>query len=44
MIEGEVECRLGVLLLSQEQVTVLGGEVEHLLEENSPGMVLARLL
>ena len=44
MIEGDIESRLGVLLLSQGQVTVLGGKVEHLLEEYSPGKVLARLL
>ena len=43
-IEGEMECRLGMLLLSGGQVQVLGGQVEQLVDANSPRKVLARLL
>ena len=44
VIEGEIQCRLGVLLLSEGQVQVLGGQVEELSEANAPRKVLARLL
>lgn len=44
LIEGELEHRLGVLLLKEGQVQVLGGSVEHLLESNSTRKMLARLL
>lgn len=43
-IEGEIQCRLGVLLLNEGQVQVLGGQVEQLVEVNAPRKVLARLL
>ena len=43
-IEGEIECRLGMLLLSGGQVQVMGGQVEQLVDANSPRKVLARLL
>ena len=44
VIVGEVQCRLGVLLLNEGQVQVLGGQVEQLVETNAPRKVLARLL
>ena len=44
VIQGDVQYRLGVLLLSEGQVEVLGGMVEHLAEANAPRKVLARLL
>lgn len=44
LIEGEIQCRLGVLLLSEGHVQVLGGQVEQLMETNAPRKVLARLL
>uniref|UniRef100_UPI00358FF067 recQ-mediated genome instability protein 1 isoform X2 n=1 Tax=Myxine glutinosa TaxID=7769 RepID=UPI00358FF067 len=44
LILGEVECRLGVLLLTSENVKVLGGEVESLQASNSFGRMLCHLL
>ena len=44
VIEGEIQYRLGVLLLSEGQVQVLGGQVEELVEANAPRKMLARLL
>jgi len=44
MVSGPVECRLGVLLLCSSQVTVLGGEVEALVNTNSLENVLSRNL
>nr|XP_023658830.1 recQ-mediated genome instability protein 1 [Paramormyrops kingsleyae]XP_023658831.1 recQ-mediated genome instability protein 1 [Paramormyrops kingsleyae] len=44
LLQGTVACRLGVLLLKPENVKVIGGEVEDLLEQNSQGNVLCRLL
>ena len=44
VIEGEIQCRLGMLLLNEGQVQVLGGKVEQLVEANAPRKVLARLL
>lgn len=44
MIQGELQYRLGVLLLSEGQVEVLGGKVESLVETNAPRKVLGRLL
>lgn len=44
IITGPVECRRGVLLLQEDNVTILGGEVDSLLEVNSPANVLARSL
>ena len=44
MIEGDIQCRLGVLLLNEGQVKILGGQVEQLVEANAPRKVLARLL
>ena len=43
-IRGEILCRLGVLMLTKNNVHVLGGEVESLLEENSPENLLQRAL
>lgn len=44
VIQGELQYRLGVLLLSEGQVEVLGGKVEHLVEANAAKKVLGRLL
>ncbi|XP_072137688.1 recQ-mediated genome instability protein 1 [Mobula birostris] len=44
LLLGNIACRLGVLLLKPENVRVLGGEVETLVEENSQERILARLI
>lgn len=44
MIQGKVVYRLGVLLLKPENVKLLGGEVESLVEEYAEERVLARLI
>uniref|UniRef100_V9KM25 RecQ-mediated genome instability protein 1 n=1 Tax=Callorhinchus milii TaxID=7868 RepID=V9KM25_CALMI len=44
LLFGNIICRLGVLLLKPENLKVLGGEVESLLEENLQERVLARLV
>ncbi|XP_059825789.1 recQ-mediated genome instability protein 1 [Hypanus sabinus] len=44
LLLGNIACRLGVLLLKPENVRVLGGEVETLVEENSQARILARLI
>ncbi|MFT7811857.1 recQ-mediated genome instability protein 1 [Arapaima gigas] len=44
LLQGSVQCRLGVLLLKPENVKVIGGEVEDLLEQNSQSRVLCRKL
>uniref|UniRef100_A0A8C3WLW7 RecQ-mediated genome instability protein 1 n=1 Tax=Catagonus wagneri TaxID=51154 RepID=A0A8C3WLW7_9CETA len=44
LIYGNISFRLGVLLLKPENVKVLGGEVDALLEEYAPQSVLARLI
>ncbi|KAL7827425.1 hypothetical protein SRHO_G00331430 [Serrasalmus rhombeus] len=43
-VVGKVEVRLGVLLLKSENVKVLGGEVEQLVERHSQARVLCRTL
>lgn len=43
-VMGTVMVRLGVLLLKPENVRVLGGEVEELIEEHSQSRVLCRTL
>ncbi|NXG52551.1 RMI1 protein, partial [Psilopogon haemacephalus] len=43
-IKGNIAYRLGVLLLKPENVQLLGGEVDALLEEYSQERVLARLI
>ncbi|XP_024051838.2 recQ-mediated genome instability protein 1 [Terrapene carolina triunguis] len=43
-IQGNIAYRLGVLLLKSENVKLLGGEVEALLEEYAQERVLARLI
>ncbi|KGL80858.1 RecQ-mediated genome instability protein 1 [Tinamus guttatus] len=43
-VQGKVAYRLGVLLLKPENVRLLGGEVDGLLEEYSQERVLARLI
>ncbi|XP_055978496.1 recQ-mediated genome instability protein 1 [Sorex fumeus] len=44
LIYGNISFRLGVLLLKSENVKVLGGEVDTLLEEYAQEKVLARLI
>ncbi|ELV10518.1 recQ-mediated genome instability protein 1 [Tupaia chinensis] len=44
LIYGNISFRLGVLLLKPENVKVLGGEVDALLEEYTQEKVLARLI
>ncbi|XP_030688670.1 recQ-mediated genome instability protein 1 [Globicephala melas] len=44
LIYGNISFRLGVLLLKPENVKVLGGEVDALLEEYAQEKVLARLI
>ncbi|NXX44626.1 RMI1 protein, partial [Tricholaema leucomelas] len=43
-IQGNIAYRLGVLMLKPENVQLLGGEVDSLLEEYSQERVLARLI
>ncbi|KFO89795.1 RecQ-mediated genome instability protein 1 [Buceros rhinoceros silvestris] len=43
-IQGNIAYRLGILLLKPENVKLLGGEVDALLEEYSQERVLARLI
>ncbi|XP_043541759.1 recQ-mediated genome instability protein 1 [Chiloscyllium plagiosum] len=44
LLLGNIACRLGVLLLKPENIRMLGGEVESLMEENSQDRLLARLI
>lgn len=44
LIHGNISFRLGVLLLKPENVKVLGGEVDSLLEEYAQEKLLARLI
>ncbi|XP_042305121.1 recQ-mediated genome instability protein 1 isoform X2 [Sceloporus undulatus] len=44
MIQGNVVYRLGVLLLKPENVRLLGGKVDSLIEENAKERILTRLL
>ncbi|XP_078071524.1 recQ-mediated genome instability protein 1 [Mustelus asterias] len=44
LLQGNITCRLGLLLLKPENVRVLGGEVESLVEVNSQVRILARLI
>nr|XP_057925824.1 recQ-mediated genome instability protein 1 [Doryrhamphus excisus]XP_057925825.1 recQ-mediated genome instability protein 1 [Doryrhamphus excisus] len=43
-LQGQMVCRLGVLLLGPSNVKVLGGEVEEMSERNNQGRVLCRTL
>ncbi|XP_029998312.1 recQ-mediated genome instability protein 1 isoform X2 [Sphaeramia orbicularis] len=43
-LQGQMVCRLGVLLLGPSNIKVLGGEVEDLVERNNQGRVLCRTL
>ncbi|KAM6931199.1 recQ-mediated genome instability protein 1 [Xenentodon cancila] len=43
-LQGQIVCRLGVLLLGPSNVKILGGEVEDLVERNIQGRVLCRTL
>ncbi|XP_063769864.1 recQ-mediated genome instability protein 1 [Pseudophryne corroboree] len=44
LLQGIISCRLGVLLLKPENIKVLGGEVEALVEEYAQDKVLSRLI
>ncbi|MBN3297861.1 RMI1 protein, partial [Amia calva] len=44
LVQGEIVCRLGVLLLKPGNVKVIGGEVELLVEEFSQERVLSKIL
>lgn len=43
-LTGPVECRLGMLLLTSPNVTVLGGAVEQLMVNNSQKCILSRIM
>uniref|UniRef100_A0A4W5KLZ9 RecQ-mediated genome instability protein 1 n=1 Tax=Hucho hucho TaxID=62062 RepID=A0A4W5KLZ9_9TELE len=43
-LQGQITCRLGLLLLKPGNIKVLGGEVEELGERHSQGKVLCRAL
>ncbi|XP_031712150.1 recQ-mediated genome instability protein 1 [Anarrhichthys ocellatus] len=43
-LQGQMVCRLGMLLLKASNIKVLGGEVEDLVERNNQGKVLCRTL
>ncbi|XP_054630675.1 recQ-mediated genome instability protein 1 [Dunckerocampus dactyliophorus] len=43
-LQGQMFCRLGMLLLGPSNVKVLGGEVEEMSERNNQGRVLCRTL
>ncbi|XP_059910025.1 recQ-mediated genome instability protein 1 [Gadus macrocephalus] len=43
-LQGQMVCRLGVLLLGPQNVKVLGGEVEDLVDRNNQGRVLCGAL
>ncbi|XP_078106986.1 recQ-mediated genome instability protein 1 isoform X1 [Sander vitreus] len=43
-LQGQMVCRLGMLLLGPSNIKVLGGEVEDLVERNNQGRVLCRTL
>lgn len=44
LIKGPVECRRGVILLRPNNVELLGGEVNDLVQLNAPENVLARII
>lgn len=44
LIKGPVECRRGVILLRSNNVELLGGEVDDLVQSNAPENVLARII
>lgn len=43
-LQGDIICRLGVMLLGPANVKLLGGEVEDLVDRNNQGKVLCRTL
>ena len=43
-LTGPVECRLGMLLLTSPNITVLGGEVDNLMATNNQKSVLLRAM
>ncbi|GAA6223195.1 recQ-mediated genome instability protein 1 [Lates japonicus] len=43
-LQGQMVCRLGMLLLGPSNIKVLGGEVEDLVDRNNQGRVLCRTL
>jgi hypothetical protein len=44
LIKGKILCRNGMLMLKQENVSVLGGEVDSLMETNTPENILKSTL
>uniref|UniRef100_A0A023EX18 RecQ-mediated genome instability protein 1 n=1 Tax=Triatoma infestans TaxID=30076 RepID=A0A023EX18_TRIIF len=44
LLKGPIECRKGILLLTDKNIEILGGEVDTLLIPNAVSNVLARLL
>ncbi|XP_076445146.1 uncharacterized protein LOC143283032 [Babylonia areolata] len=44
VIHGQVKCRRGVLMLTADNVQVLGGEVDSLMEANTPVSVLEQAM
>ena len=43
-LTGPIECRLRMLLLTSQNVTILGGEVEHLVSTNNQKCILSRTM
>ncbi|XP_040010606.1 recQ-mediated genome instability protein 1 [Xiphias gladius] len=43
-LQGQMVCRLGMLLLGPSNIKVLGGEVEDMVDRNNQGRVLCRTL
>ena len=44
VVHGQVTCRRGVLMLTGDNLQVLGGEVDSLVEANPPVAVLERAM
>lgn len=44
VVQGAVKCRRGVLMLTADNLQVLGGEVDSLVEANTPVAVLQRAM
>ena len=44
LVTGSILCRLGVLMLTRDNITILGGEVDTLMEEAKSQNILAQRL
>ena len=44
VVHGQITCRRGVLMLTADNLQVLGGEVDSLIEANTPVAVLERAM